>query len=159
MVHCRVDTEGCLVGVIAAICISDAKGEPKRPVPEVDVVAGHGIQGDAHAGPWHRQVSLLADETVDLMRGKGLLLNPGAFGENLLTRGIDLDVATVGSTIRVGDAVLLEVTQRGKNCHEPCAIGRRLGTCVMPSHGIFAQVLEGGRIRANDVINYDTLVV
>ena len=147
------------MGVIAAICISAAKGEPKQPVPEAEVVAGHGIEGDAHAGPWHRQVSLLADETVDLMRGRGFSPGPGDFGENLLTRGIDLDVATVGSTIRVGDSVLLEVTQLGKECHEPCAIGRRLGTCIMPSHGIFTRVLEGGRIRANDVIIYDTLIV
>jgi len=128
-------------------------------VPNAEVVAGYGIQGDAHAGPGHRQVSLLADEAVDLMREHGLTLNPGDFGENLLTRDIDLAVVTVGSTIRVGDSVLLEVTQLGKACHEPCPIGQRLGTCIMPSHGIFARVLEGGTIRTGDTVDYDTLIV
>ena len=150
---------GTLVGTLAAICISLRKGTPKSSVPEAELVVGYGLQGDAHAGAWHRQVSLLADEDVETMRQAGLEVEPGAFGENLLTRGIDLTLATVGSTIRVGSSVLLEVTQRGKECHSPCAIGRRMGTCIMPQRGIFARVLEGGKVRVGDRVEYETVVV
>ena len=147
------------VGLVVAVCVSSARGRAKEPVAEAVFREGFGIEGDAHAGAWHRQVSLLAVEEVERFQGTSLEIPPGAFGENVLTRGIDLDLATVGSTIRLGEQVLLEVTQRGKECHQSCAIGRRLGTCIMPVRGVFARVLVGGRVRPNDPIEFDTLLV
>ena len=139
---------------VIAVCISEKKGTVKHPVPHIDVRVHHGIVGDAHAGNWHRQISLLADESVDTMRDLGLTLSPGAFAENILTRGIELKTLPIGTRLRVGDA-LLEVTQIGKECHNDCEIKKTTGKCVMPTEGIFAVVLEEGRIQSGDRITIE----
>ena len=139
---------------VIAVCVSEKKGTVKHPVPCIDVKIRHGIVGDAHAGPWHRQISLLADESVDTMRAMGLTLSPGAFAENILTRGIELKALPVGTRLRVGQA-LLEVTQIGKECHSDCEIKKTTGKCVMPTEGIFAVVLEEGRVQAGDPITIE----
>jgi MOSC domain-containing protein YiiM len=132
---------------VVAVNISQQKGEQKIPVPAVELREQHGIIGDAHAGDWHRQVSLLAEESIDKMRRLGLQVDPGAFAENITTRGVDLVSLPVGSHIALGD-VLLEVTQIGKECHARCAIYHQAGDCVMPKEGIFARVLRGGPVAA-----------
>jgi len=132
---------------IVAVNISLNKGEQKLPVAAVELRANHGIVGDAHAGDWHRQVSLLAEESIEKMRRLGLDVDPGAFAENLTTRGIDLVALPVGSRLALGDA-LLEITQIGKECHTRCAIYHQAGDCVMPKEGIFARVLRGGWLTA-----------
>jgi len=132
---------------VVAVNTSPVKGEQKMPVPEAELRAEHGIVGDAHAGDWHRQVSLLAEESIEKMRRLGLDVDPGAFAENITTRGIDLVALPVGSRLMVGDS-LLEVTQIGKECHARCAIYHQAGDCVMPKEGIFARVLQGGRLAA-----------
>ena len=139
---------------VIAVCISEKKGTVKHPVPHIDVRVHHGIVGDAHAGNWHRQISLLADESVDTMRALGLTLSPGAFAENILTRGIELKTLPIGTRLRVGEA-LLEVTQIGKECHNDCEIKKTTGKCVMPTEGIFAVVLEEGRIQSGDTITVE----
>lgn len=136
---------------VVSVNISERKGEQKHPVPEIQLKFRHGIVGDAHAGDWHRQISLLAEESVDTMRALGLTLAPGAFAENILTRGLELKSLPVGTRLRVGET-LLEVTQIGKECHNGCAIRRLTGKCVMPTEGIFAIVLEEGRIQPGDVV-------
>ena len=139
---------------VIAVCISEKKGTVKHPVPHIDVRVHHGIVGDAHAGNWHRQISLLADESVDTMRALGLTLSPGAFAENILTRGLELKTLPIGTRLRVGEA-LLEVTQIGKECHNDCEIKKTTGKCVMPTEGIFAVVLEEGRIQSGDTITVE----
>lgn len=139
------------MGTIIAVCISDKKGIQKRAVPEIELRVGLGVVGDAHAGNWHRQVSLLAEESVDTMRGWGFELPPGAFAENLLTRGLDLKTLPVGTVLRVGTA-LLAVTQIGKECHSDCAIKKSAGRCVMPTEGIFAVVIRDGIVKPGDEI-------
>lgn len=139
---------------VIAVCISEKKGVVKHPVPYIDVRRHHGIVGDAHAGDWHRQISLLADESVDTMRAMGLTLEAGAFAENILTRGIELKTLPIGTRLRVGQT-LLEVTQIGKECHSDCAIKQTTGKCVMPTEGIFAVVLEEGRIQRGDEITIE----
>ena len=136
---------------VIAVCISEKKGERKHPVPEIALRRDHGIVGDAHAGNWHRQVSLLAEESVDTMRALGLTLAPGDFAENILTRGIVLKTLPVGTRLRVGETVL-EITQIGKQCHNDCAIKKTTGRCVMPTDGVFAVVLEAGVVRPGDAI-------
>ncbi|MDD7583458.1 MAG: MOSC domain-containing protein [Coriobacteriaceae bacterium] len=138
-------------GTVAATCISEKKGTRKHPVDSIELVAGEGIAGDAHAGAWHRQVSLLADESVDLMRARGADLAPGDFAENVLTRGIDVKGLPVGTTVAVGPARMV-VTQIGKTCHNDCEIRRITGTCVMPTDGIFCVVTRGGTVRAGDEV-------
>ena len=139
---------------VIAVCVSEKKGVRKRSVPEIHIRIGHGIVGDAHAGNWHRQISLLAEESVDKMRALGLKLTPGAFAENLLTRGISLKDLPVGTRLRVGETCL-EVTQIGKECHNDCAIKKTTGSCVMPTEGIFAIVVEEGAIRPGDEISVE----
>ena len=136
---------------VLAVCISEKKGTAKHPVPEIQLKIDHGILGDAHAGSWHRQVSLLADESVELMRQRFPDIPTGAFAENILTRGIVLSKLPIGTKLRVGQ-VLLQVTQIGKECHADCAIRRQVGDCVMPREGIFTRVLEEGCIRPGDEI-------
>ncbi|MCI5993885.1 MAG: MOSC domain-containing protein [Clostridiales bacterium] len=136
---------------VVAVCISEKKGERKHPVSEITLRCGHGIVGDAHAGNWHRQVSLLPEESVDTMRAPGLELHPGDFAENILTRGIALKTLPVGTRLRVGETVL-EITQIGKQCHNDCAIKKTTGRCVMPTDGVFAVVLEAGVVRPGDAI-------
>lgn len=130
---------------IIAVCISTAKGERKTPVDKVVLRENHGIVGDAHAGDWHRQVSLLAAESIDKMRRLGLNVDNGDFAENLTTRGLDLPALAIGAKLKIGEA-LLEVTQIGKKCHTRCAIYYQAGDCVMPKEGIFAKVLKGGEV-------------
>lgn len=138
---------------IVAVCTSAEKHVQKEEVGEVLLVVDHGIDGDAHFGFGHRQVSLLADESVDKMRAMGLEdLRPGAFGENLVTRGIDLLSLEIGDSIRVGAEVLLEVTQIGKECVDRCAIYYAAGDCIMPREGIFARVVAGGTVKGGDEI-------
>ena len=136
---------------ILAVCISENKGERKKPVPEVELRENHGIIGDGHAGDWHRQVSLLAQESIDKMRAMGLDVTAGDFAENLTTSGINLVALPIGTRLQVGQT-LLEVTQIGKECHTRCAIFYQAGDCVMPKEGIFAKVITGGMIRPGDAI-------
>ena len=136
---------------VLAVCISTRKGEKKRPVAQIDCKRDHGIVGDAHAGNWHRQISLLANESVDKMREKGLTLAAGDFAENILTEGVALRALPVGTRLRVGETEL-EITQIGKECHSDCEIRRKVGVCVMPAEGVFAVVKKEGAIRAGDKI-------
>jgi len=136
---------------ITAVCISENKGERKTPVDQVTLVEDHGIKDDAHAGPWHRQISLLAKESIDKMRAMGLDVDNGDFAENLTTEGIVLVDLPIGSQLRINDC-LLEITQIGKECHTRCAIYHQAGDCVMPKEGIFAKVLQGGVISPGDQI-------
>ncbi len=137
------------VGRVVAISLSERRGEPKRPVDSAMLRADWGLEGDAHAGPWHRQVSLLAEESIDKMRALGLEVEPGSFAENITTAGIDLIALPLGTRLRLGSAVL-EVTQLGKQCLHRCAVYQRAGDCVMPREGIFARVLAGGRVLPGD---------
>jgi MOSC domain-containing protein YiiM len=139
---------------ILSINVSDRKGVKKTPVERAVLLKEHGIEGDAHAGEWHRQVSLLADEDVQTMRSKGVTLSAGDFGENITTRGIDLAGLEVGSHLHVGHA-LLQITQIGKECHQGCAIRRAVGDCVMPRRGVFARVLRGGEVDRESRCHYD----
>lgn len=136
---------------VIAVCISERKGIRKHEVPSIRVQCGHGIVGDAHAGNWHRQISLLAEESVDKMRALGLTLQPGDFAENILTRGLKLKSLPIGTRLRVGET-LLEVTQIGKKCHNDCEIKKLTGSCVMPTEGIFAIVLQEGEIFPGDTV-------
>ncbi len=128
---------------VVAVCISKNKGERKTPVASVELVVNHGIAGDAHAGEWHRQVSLLAQESIAKMQSLGLDVTTGDFAENITTSGIELVTLPVGTRLSLGET-LLEVTQIGKECHNRCAIYYQAGDCVMPKEGIFAKVLLGG---------------
>ena len=139
---------------VIAVCISERRGVRKREVPRIELKRSYGILGDAHAGNWHRQLSLLARESVDTMRQPGLNLSPGAFAENIVTEGIELKTLPVGTRLRVGP-VLLEITQIGKECHNDCAIKQATGKCVMPTEGIFAIVLEEGTICPGDEIRLE----
>lgn len=132
-------------GKVVAVCISAQKGERKTPIAEGQLLENHGLAGDAHAGDWHRQVSLLAQESIDTMREKGLDVTAGDFAENITTIGIDLPSLPIGTLLAVGEAIL-EVTQIGKECHTKCAIYYQAGDCVMPREGIFARVIKGGTV-------------
>jgi MOSC domain-containing protein YiiM len=136
---------------VVAVCISANKGERKTRVAAVELKENHGLVGDAHSGEWHRQVSLLATESIAKMRAMGLDVDSGDFAENITTCGIDLVALPIGTRLAVGETVL-EVTQIGKECHNRCAIFYQAGDCVMPKEGIFAKVLSGGQVRAGDPI-------
>ena len=141
--------------IIRAVCISEQKGMQKHPMDRVVLRPHHGIVGDAHAGDWHRQVSLLSKESVDAMQAKvAVPLLPGAFAENILCEGIRLRTLPVGTRLRVGTA-LCEITQIGKECHADCAIRRQAGDCVMPREGVFAAVLEAGEARPGDEVSVE----
>lgn len=139
---------------VLAVCISEKKGTVKHPVEQIELRKDHGIVGDAHAGNWHRQVSLLSDESVAKMRERFPDIPVGAFAENILTEGICLYELPVGTRLQVGE-VLLEVTQIGKECHADCAIRQQVGDCVMPREGIFAIVRKEGVIKAGDTITLE----
>ncbi len=139
---------------ILSINISDKKGEKKTPVPEAVLIENLGIKEDAHAGDWHRQVSLLAQEDINEMIKKGAKVKCGDFAENITTQGIDLANLPIGAILNVGEAVL-EVTQIGKECHAHCAIFRQVGDCVMPRKGIFTRVIKGGKINHESNCSYD----
>jgi molybdopterin adenylyltransferase len=137
-------------GKVISVNISEQTGEKKHNVECCLLVVGHGLEGDAHAGEWHRQVSLLAVESIDKMRMQGLDVWPGDFAENLTVQGVDVASLPVGTRLLVGDGILLELTQIGKECLEPCAIGRQVGECIMPKEGVFAKVIEGGKAAVGD---------
>ena len=137
---------------VISVNISEKKGQLKHPVSAIALKLRHGIVGDAHAGDWHRQISLLAEESIDTMRAQcSIALNAGVFAENINTIGIDLKHLPVGTKLAIGETIV-EVTQIGKECHNDCAIRRTVGNCVMPTEGIFAVVVQEGLIRADDEI-------
>ena len=137
---------------VVSVNISEKKGEQKHPLPEIQLKLRHGIVGDAHAGDWHRQISLLAEESVDTMRAVcPIPLNAGVFAENINTVGIELKSLPIGTHLRIGETEV-EVTQIGKECHSDCAIKKAVGKCVMPTEGIFVIVVKEGTVRAGDEI-------
>lgn len=140
------------MGIIKAVCTSPKKGMRKKDIGEGLLVQEHGLQDDAHAGPWHRQVSLLAIESIDKMRAMGLDVGPGDFAENLTTEGIDLVHLPIGTRLKIGSEATGEVTQIGKECHNRCAIYYQAGDCVMPKEGIFIRVLAHGKVKTGDTI-------
>jgi len=146
----RADEEASSAAVVS-VNVSISKGERKKPVESITLVEGQGIVGDGHAGAWHRQVSLLALESIDSMRAKGIQVGPGDFAENITTSGIELPVLPLGTVLAAGEA-LLEVTQIGKVCHERCAIYEQAGDCVMPREGIFAKVIRSGVVHPGDPV-------
>lgn len=139
------------MGKLIAICTSEKKGTQKKPVESAVLREDHGIVGDAHAGNWHRQVSLLGLEKIEAFRAKGADVDFGAFGENLIIEGFDFRSLPVGTRFAIGDA-LLEMTQIGKECHSHCAIFHMVGDCIMPREGVFAKVIRGGQIKAGDEV-------
>ncbi|MCJ7594713.1 MAG: MOSC domain-containing protein [Desulfobacterales bacterium] len=139
---------------IVSIAVSKKKGTRKVQVDEALIVKDHGLGGDAHAGPWHRQVSFLAAEEIEKSRSNGLDVTFGDFAENIATEGIDWKTIPVGTRVVLGDAVIVEITQIGKECHKKCAIYYQAGDCIMPREGVFARVVEGGPIRCEDPIRF-----
>ena len=142
------------MGVVEAICTSDKKGIVKRAQQSVEVRKAWGINGDAHAGEWHRQVSLLAGESIDQVKETLPTLKQGAFAENIITRGVKLNKLGIGSKLQIGQTVILEITQIGKECHNSgCAIKKATGDCIMPREGLFAKVIKGGKVAPDDEIS------
>ena len=139
-------------GEIIAVSISLKKGVKKTNIPSGKLVENHGLKDDAHAGDWHRQISLLARESIAKIRQKGLDVNPGDFAENITTEGIRLWELPVGTRMKLGDQAIAEVTQIGKECHDRCAIFHQVGDCVMPREGIFVKILETGEVKPGDII-------
>jgi len=137
------------MGKVLAVCVSCEKGTAKKNAGEAEFIVNHGIKGDAHAGPWHRQVSLLSSEKIDQFRAKGAKVEHGDFGENLVVSGIDFRSLPVGTILECNN-VVLEMTQIGKECHSHCAIFKTMGDCIMPREGVFAKVLSGGFISVGD---------
>ena len=142
-------------GKVLAVNISEDKGTKKTNVQSCSLLKDFGLKGDAHGGPWHRQVSLLANESIEKMRAKGLNVGYGDFAENITTEGVDLVHLPIGTEIRIGNSVTLRVTQIGKECHERCAIYYQAGDCVMPKEGIFAEVIIEGEVKVGDEIFID----
>ena len=139
------------MGKVRAVCISEKRGTQKKNIESAVFVENWGIEGDAHAGNWHRQVSLLSYEKIEEFRKKGADIELGAFGENLIVSGYDFRNLAVGTRFQCGEAVL-EMTQIGKECHSHCEIYKRMGECIMPREGVFAIVLHGGTIRKGDLL-------
>ncbi len=142
------------MGHVEAICISTEKGTVKQTIPKGHLILEWGIEGDAHAGNWHRQVSLLMGERIDDMRKLMPSIADGAFAENLVTRETDLSRCEIGDRLRIGEDILLEVTQIGKECHHGCEIQQVTGRCIMPTEGIFTRVIQGGWVTPGDAIQY-----
>jgi MOSC domain-containing protein YiiM len=139
-------------GRVLAVNISEDKGTKKKNIQSCAIMKGHGLKGDAHAGPWHRQVSLLANESIQKMRDLGLDVGYGDFAENITTEGVDLVHLPIGTEIRIGKSVTLRVTQIGKVCHDRCAIYYQAGDCIMPKEGIFGEVIHEGDVKVGDEI-------
>ena len=139
-------------GKILAVCQSEKKGTVKSEIGEGLLIENFGLKDDAHAGKWHRQISLLGVESIDKMQSKGFKIKYGDFAENLTIEGIVLHQLPLGTKLKVGENVLLEVTQIGKECHHDCEIRKKIGDCVMPREGIFARVLKGGKVKVGDDI-------
>ena len=139
-------------GKIKAVCSSRHKGTPKTDVGSGVLKEGFGLEGDAHGGDWHRQVSLLSVEQIKTMEDKGLDVRPGIFAENITTEGFDLDAVVIGDRLKIGDSAMVEITQIGKECHTRCAIYHTVGECIMPEKGIFAKVVRDGTIAVGDAV-------
>lgn len=137
---------------IVSIAVSKKKGTPKTPVEEAFLSKDHGLEGDAHAGPWHRQVSLLASESIEQANARGLDVGFGDFAENIATVGVDWKTLPIGTRALLGEQVMIEITQIGKECHNRCAIYYKAGDCIMPREGVFARVLAEGRIKCGDPV-------
>ena len=141
------------MGHITAVCLSLKKQTRKNNVNKGLLVDNYGLLNDAHASTtYHRQVSLLSQKSIDKMKDKGLELQAGDFGENLTTSGIDLNLLDIGNHIKVGKTAILEITQKGKTCHNPCEIFHQVGDCIMPRDGVFARVIKGGKVETGDKI-------
>lgn len=137
------------MGTLTAICTSEKRGTVKKAVDTAEIITDHGIKNDAHAGAWHRQISMLSREDIDDFNRRGGNVTDGEFGENLIISGLDFSQLTPGRRVQIGSAVL-EITQIGKECHNDCEIKKRVGMCIMPLKGVFARVLSGGTIRPGD---------
>ena len=137
---------------IVSIAISKKKGTRKTPVEEAFISKDHGLEGDAHAGKWHRQVSFLSSESIESVKDQGLDVTFGDFAENIASVGIDWKTLPLGTRVKLGDAVIVEITQIGKECHNKCAIYYMAGDCIMPREGVFAKVLEVGTIHRGDEV-------
>ena len=152
------DLSPALQGRIVAVSTSRRKGQKKSNLSECELIKDEGFEGDAHAGDWHRQVSLLAVESITKIRDKGMDVAPGDFAENITTSGIEIWQLELGTRLGVGREAELEITQIGKECHDRCAIYHQVGDCVMPREGIFARVLRGGKVKPGDTIRVLTAV-
>lgn len=141
------------MGTIKGICISEKRGTKKLPQDQALLIENYGIENDAHAGNWHRQVSLLGLSEIEEFRSRGAQVNFGDFGENLIVDGYTMKKLPVGTRLKIGDNVLLEMTQIGKECHSHCEIYKTMGDCIMPREGVFAVVLKGGMVHVGDEIN------
>ncbi len=139
-------------GKIVAVCRSEKKGTIKKEIAEGLLIEDFGLEKDAHSGKWHRQISLLGVESINKMKGKGFKIKHGDFAENLTVKGLILYKLPKGAKLKIGETVLLEVTQIGKKCHYDCEIRKKIGDCVMPREGIFTRVLEGGKVKTGDEI-------
>lgn len=142
------------MGKVIAVCISEAKGTQKKNIHEAEFIEDWGIKNDAHAGKWHRQVSLLSYDKIQDFRARGAEVEDGAFGENLVVEGIDFASLPIGTVFRCNE-VRLELTQIGKECHNGCAIFQKMGECIMPKQGVFTKVLHGGTIREGDELTIE----
>ena len=139
------------MGNVIAVCVSERKGVQKKNVGSANFIADWGIENDAHAGVWHRQVSLLSHDKIEAFRARGAEVGDGAFGENLVVSGIDFKALPIGTRFSCNE-VLLELTQIGKECHSGCEIFKKMGDCIMPREGVFARVLHGGKISVGDTL-------
>ena len=145
---------------VEAVCTSHKKGIVKREQQQIVLKENFGIEGDTHAGDWHRQVSLLAGESIDTVKETLPTLKNGAFAENIITRGMDLTAIQIGDRLQVGDEVILEITQIGKKCHnDGCAIKKATGDCIMPKEGLFAKVIHGGSVKNGDHIQHHIVII
>lgn len=142
------------MGKVKAVCISEKKGTVKRNIGEAKLIKNYGLENDAHAGNWHRQVSLLSYDAVEEFRARGARVSDGAFGENLLVEGFDFKTYPVGTVFKCND-VVLEITQIGKQCHSECEIFHQVGDCIMPREGVFARVIHGGVIKVGDELTVE----
>ncbi|MDR5586823.1 MULTISPECIES: MOSC domain-containing protein [Clostridium] len=146
------------MGKIMAICISEKRGTQKKRIEKANLVKDFGIENDAHAGNWHRQVSLLSYEKIEDFKAKGAEVNDGAFGENVIVQGFNLKDLPIGSLLTCGN-IKLEITQIGKECHAHCEIYKKMGECIMPTNGVFAKVIEGGQMKIGDEIEIASSIV
>ncbi|WP_252226770.1 MULTISPECIES: MOSC domain-containing protein [unclassified Clostridium] len=146
------------MGKIMAICISEKRGTQKKRIEKANLVKDFGIENDAHAGKWHRQVSLLSYEKIEDFKAKGAEVNDGAFGENVIVQGFNLKDLPIGSLLTCGN-IKLEITQIGKECHAHCEIYKKMGECIMPTNGVFAKVIEGGQMKIGDEIEIASSIV
>jgi len=145
------------IGKIIAISISEKKGQKKHNIEEAELIVDYGMKGDAHAGNWHRQISLLGVASIDLMRAKGANVQPGDFAENITVEGIVLYELPIGTQLSIGEKAVLEVTQIGKECHSGCEIQKQVGSCIMPTQGIFGKVIKPGIIRTGDIVTVQSV--